>query len=327
MSSVSASVSSGTGNIKASFTALATYLSGFVASWQSGLQPMVTATSSTMDSIIRTINGFKPQFSSAGKSLANELSDGLKSGQNGFKGAFNDALDKAVSSARSYHDDFHSAGSYLVSGFSSGIRDNIDKAAAASAAMAKASSDAAKKNLDINSPSRVFRKFGNFVGMGFVLGQQDQMANVAKASTKLTDSAIDAVTSSLSAMNSMDFNDAMKVSPTITPVLDLSNAQRGMNGFLTQGNSITSSLNANIGDITYRNPEAQAMSDYHDAITQSNNDVAASIASLRSDMGEYTNAVKNQETILQIDSKTVAKATAKPMNQEMGTLSRRGSLG
>lgn len=51
------------------------------------------------------------------------------------------------------------------------------------------------------------------------------------------------------------------------------------------------------------------------------------IDGMREELGTYASAIENQETAMYVDSKKLASSIAKPMNQQLGTLSRRQRLG
>ena len=58
----------------------------------------------------------------------------------------------------------------------------------------------------------------------------------------------------------------------------------------------------------------------------SNRDLQKSLGDLRDDLGKYNDQLMNSETSIYVDGKKLASSIAKPMNQELGIRSRRGSL-
>lgn len=81
----------------------------------------------------------------------------------------------------------------------------------------------AKAILGINSPSRVFREIGAGVIEGFVLGVKDDQADVVNSMTDFSKKVIEATNNML---KNIDTERDMHLEPTITPVLDLSYAER-----------------------------------------------------------------------------------------------------
>lgn len=301
---------------------------GFKGNVSDSLNAAVNAMKTCLNNGVSAVKGYGPKFSSAGKDLGQQLTNGVKSGVGNVNGAFTSKLDAAVKAARSYHNSFHDAGAYAAKGFAAGICDNIGSAANAAAQMAKAASDAAKKNLDIHSPSRVFRKIGDYVGQGFVLGLNQTEKRVGEAAASVGDSAISGFQTTLGDMKKVLSTD-VNIEPSITPVVDMS-------GITHQSRNISSLLNksnigmgktvdgiASLGNVVSTN---EVLSQYQNEMMNSNRDLQKSLGDLRDDLGKYNDQLMNSETSIFVDGKKLASSIAKPMNQELGIRSRRGSL-
>lgn len=144
--------------------------------------------------------------------------------QSTIKNAFDAPLDKAESSVRSYMSKFYSAGSYLVTGFVNGIRDNIYRAQLAAIDLADDTETAARSKLHINSPSKVFRKIGAGVPEGFAQGIERFSYLGVRAVEGMSNDAIDSASKVLSNINAV-LTDDVNTQPTIRPVVDLSNVE------------------------------------------------------------------------------------------------------
>ena len=144
--------------------------------------------------------------------------------QSTIKNAFDAPLNKAVSSVRSCMSKFYSAGSYLVTGFVNGIRDNIYRAKLAAIKMANDTELAARSELDINSPSKVFRKIGAGVPEGFAQGIERFSYLGVSAVESMSDNAIDATSKVLSSITAA-LTDDVNTQPMIRPIVDLSNVE------------------------------------------------------------------------------------------------------
>lgn len=144
--------------------------------------------------------------------------------QSEIKNAFDAPLNKAESSVRSYMSKFYSAGSYLVTGFANGIRDNIYRAQLAAIDMADDTESAARSELHINSPSKVFRKIGAGVPEGFAQGIERFSYLGVRAVEGMSDNAIDATSKVLSNINAV-LTDDVNTQPMIRPIVDLSNVE------------------------------------------------------------------------------------------------------
>jgi hypothetical protein len=147
-------------------------------------------------------------------------------------------------------DSFGTAGKNMVNGFANGITDRTWYAEAKAKAMAQAAVDAAKKALDINSPSKVFRAIGYSVPEGFAMGIDGMTNEVRNSAVSMADTAIGTVSSSIARIAEM-VNSDIDTQPTIRPVIDLSDVRSGvsaMNGMLDMNSSV--GVRANLSAIS-----------------------------------------------------------------------------
>lgn len=170
---------------------------------------------SRLNSIVTSIGGLGTKASTAFTTNVE---------QSTIKNAFDAPLNKAVSSVRSCMSKFYSAGSYLVTGFVNGIRDNIYRAKLAAIKMANDTELAARSELDINSPSKVFRKIGAGVPEGFAQGIERFSYLGVSAVESMSDNAIDATSKVLSSITAA-LTDDVNTQPMIRPIVDLSNVE------------------------------------------------------------------------------------------------------
>lgn len=216
----------------------------------SGKKSTLTSTAVSMiTAMAKAIRQNYETFTSTGKALITKFADGMK-GQKGYVASIAQGVaTKAKNEIRSKYSDFYTAGTYLVSGFAAGISANAYKAEAKARQMAKDAYKAAKDELDINSPSKVFRRLGAAVPEGFAQGIERFSKFSNRSSNSMAQSAVETARTALSRMTDVLSSD-MSNAPTITPVLDLSNVQSGMGTLGTMLNSTSSiGLTANLNAI------------------------------------------------------------------------------
>ena len=221
MSAAASAANSGANQIRSAFNALATWLSGFASIWQASFTPIIGATRTGLNLVAQAISSYNGRFSQEGRSLANSLGSGMRSGIGNLSGIFNNALSAAVDGARAYRGSFESAGSYLAAGLAVGISRNSDAVSRAAADAVSNAVEAAKQAGDINSPSRVMAKVGMWFDKGLENGIADNVGGVVRAAKAMMTSSIDVVDSSLSNIGKIDIPE-FDINPTITPVMDLS---------------------------------------------------------------------------------------------------------
>lgn len=185
----------------------------------------------------------------SGSEAMSRFEDGISSSKSSITQSLGSLLSELVKAIRKKYSRFYDAGSYLVDGFASGISQNDYKAEAKARAMAKAAAEAAQDELDINSPSKVFKAIGGSIPEGFAMGIDNLSGLVKSSSVGMANTALDNVKNSISRIADAVSGD-IDYQPTIRPVLDLSDVRSGvdtMGSMLNFGSSV--GVMGNIGAI------------------------------------------------------------------------------
>ena len=183
----------------------------------------------------------------AGESLASAIASGLSGNRSRVNSAGYYTALSGASGARSGYSAFYNAGVYVGEGFASGLSSTISRAVAAVNATVNATVTSARDKLNINSPSKVFMEIGSSVTEGFAKGITDNtymvtdaiedmsVLSVGAASDSLDSgieemarSASKSIASAYAYINNVA-SQSLNSSPVITPVLDMSMLQNGMN--------------------------------------------------------------------------------------------------
>ena len=159
---------------------------------------------SAINKLLSTLKNISGISSSAIESFKKSLSELGKTSVSGLVTAFNNsheivktAVSKLINAAKPTDADKtktklngQSLGNALVEGFVLGITQNTYKVRAKAKAMAKAAEEAASKELDVNSPSKVFMKTGASVVEGFAKGISDNVGDSNKAGVAMSKSLL-----------------------------------------------------------------------------------------------------------------------------------------
>ena len=250
INSLSGINTSGVSSFKNAVNSLAkTNVSGFVKAFSGSTSKLSSAGANMMNAVVKGIKSKQSQLTSVANSSVNVLTKAFTSKANMFKAtgvkvmtlfasgissmktkvssASASAISSSVSRLRSYYGSFYSAGGYVASGFAAGIRSRISSAAAAAASMAAAAINAAKANLKINSPSKVFKKIGAGIPEGFVMGI-GMYGNIVKKSTMdMTNLAVNGANKAIDMVSSILDSD-IDMQPTIRPVVDLDDVENSV---------------------------------------------------------------------------------------------------
>lgn len=270
------------------------------------------ALSILLTNAVAYILSYRSSFMNAGSVLIKKFKDGIVVETINAEAAISNMMTncKTIVTSVSLYD----AGIALVDGFASGITEETFAAEAAARAMAEAALEAAREALDINSPSKVFRKLAYSVPEGFAQGI-DKMQSVVKASAvDMAKTAINSTKTALVRIGSVA-NKNVDIMPTIRPVIDL-------DAFDARTIQLGANIDASIGGPV--DSLSSIIADAQNEINASNNEVITAINGLRADINAIYNG-EDQEVALYVDGKKLASTLAKPMNRQLNILSKRGA--
>lgn len=152
---------------------------------------------------------------------------------NGFKAngsqvvtAVADIANKIVDSLKNKASSMVAAGSDLVAGFAQGIRNYIGSAVSAATQLATSALNAIKKTLGINSPAKELITVGKYTDQGLA-GGITKFAGVVLTSIKdLGKNAVSGFSSVIGRISDA-LDGGMDVTPTIRPVIDITDIEKG----------------------------------------------------------------------------------------------------
>ena len=242
------------------------------------------------------------KFKSGGTEIANKLASGIDEGKKTVDAPIRNLVSGASNTLNGYYGSFKSAGSYVASGFAAGIRSGITAAANAAARMASAASAAARRNLQIKSPSRVFREIGSYVPQGFAQGI-DRFSYLAENSAvSMADNAVKSTSEVLSGLSkTLNLDADMDLNPVITPVLDLDNIKNG-------SSAIDDMLSKTAPIDVLRNVNTINRQMNRNLQNGANNEVVGAIDKLRKSMGDIGGNSYNINGITYDDGSAVSEA-------------------
>ena len=187
------------------------------------------------------------EFQTVGTTMMTRLVAGVREKSEPTKTAFTTIVSGCLTAIRNKYQDFYDAGKYLVEGFAKGIDEYTRYAEAKAAEMARAAAQAAKEELDINSPSKVGQRIGGFFGMGFVNSIINYADKSYEAGAEMASAAKNGLSNAISKVR--DFVEGnMDTQPTIRPVLDLSEVRSGahmLSALLSRKQAMTISTEIN----------------------------------------------------------------------------------
>lgn len=210
-------------------------VNGLVNTFVDSTVDITDAVDGTLQSVLDSINDREKDFSDAGKTLINELIAAIKIQMPKAKSTLTSGINNMTSAIKAYYIPFKSAATYLVDGFVKGINENTWKVEAESRAMAKAAADAAREELDENSPSKVFYSIADYGVIAFANAFLEGRTKAYKSGTSLAEASIKGTSDAIRHLASI-VNSDIDLQPTIRPVMDLTDVRtktRQLNAMLS----------------------------------------------------------------------------------------------
>lgn len=235
------------------------------------------AAGSLASSGAKAVSGASESYRSSGKTLASALADGIKR-STAVISAIKTVAKNGAAAASSYTSSFRTAGLNFSIGLANGIAAGRSEVINATIRVAAEGLAAAKRTLDEHSPSKATYKMGRFFDLGMANGISDYSATVSRASSGLAGNALAVSQKMLSGMEAA--LDGNSYRPVITPVLDMSQASRGLN---TLNSALDTTKTIQVGGIQARGLSANLASLSMSRNSQ-NGDIVSAINGLRKDI-------------------------------------------
>lgn len=280
-------------------------IQNLINTFNGSYQEVRSSVVSLFEGVIKTLSTYEKQFENKGKALVKSLTDGI----------YNQIHIDSVALTAS----MRSVGADAIQGFINGGKSMMTSVYWQYWEIGKLALEAAKKALDSHSPSREFEKLGMDSDVGLANGLSQYSYLVEKSSAKVGNIALDAVSDSISKIMSM-LDDDLDLTPTITPVLDLSQIQNGVYGV----NNLLSGVNSGTFGMIDNNVRGM----YETSTTPYNDsNVIAAINGLETRLDNVASRIESMRVVL--DNGTLVGEMAPGMDVELGnisTLTRRGVM-
>lgn len=259
---------------------------------------------SSIDEIISSATGDlesgQSDFLSAGKLDLDGYISGLSSKEKEAKSTSKKIASSSAKEADSHKSNFKSAGGHAGDGYVSGIKSKFDDAYKAGYTLGKKAKQGTADAQKSASPSKEFMKLGVYADQGYIKGLLSYASRVREAGGDVGRSALDSARGVLSRLNDSISSD-LDTTPTIRPVLDLSNVQAGASSINRMlGSNYNLGAIGNLGAIQLGMQEIQngpSTADMVDAINE-----------LRKDITNTGNTTYNIDGITYDDGSNIAEA-------------------
>ena len=221
-------------------------------------------------------------------------------------------------------------GEYMVDGLIDGVESKQPEFLKTLESLISAGTEITQDTAEIHSPSRVFARIGEYMVEGLIGGITNRSNDASKASADMARGTIQSVSRLISDMSTIIDSD-MEITPTISPILDMTNVQNGLNQMdstLSANRSIAlgmSVVSKNQNGLAYQ--FGDAISKLADANTQSNGQIVDAIDGLKSDLSDLVDKVSQLQVVM--DTGELVGAISPEMDRSLGVaamMKRRGNI-
>jgi tape measure domain-containing protein len=221
-------------------------------------------------------------------------------------------------------------GEYMVDGLIEGVESKQPEFLKTLESLISAGTEITQDTAEIHSPSRVFARIGEYMVEGLIGGITNRSDDASKASADMARGTIQSVSRLISDMSTIIDSD-MEITPTISPILDMTNVQNGLNQMdstLSANRSIAlgmSVVSKNQNGLAYQ--FGDAISKLADANTQSNGQIVDAIDGLKSDLSDLVDRVSQLQVVM--DTGELVGAISPEMDRSLGVaamMKRRGNI-
>ena len=221
-------------------------------------------------------------------------------------------------------------GEYMVDGLIDGVESKQPEFLKTLESLISAGTEITQDTAEIHSPSRVFARIGEYMVEGLIGGITNRSDDASKASADMARGTIQSVSRLISDMSTIIDSD-MEITPTISPILDMTNVQNGLNQMdstLSANRSIAlgmSVVSKNQNGLAYQ--FGDAISKLADANTQSNGQIVDAIDGFKSDLSDLVDKVSQLQVVM--DTGELVGAISPEMDRSLGVaamMKRRGNI-
>ena len=261
------------------------------------------------------LSNISNDFENSAAENAEAYSDGLRDGDRDVEDSAEYLGKTAVDGMGEYERDTRTVGNNFGYGLGDGMTEVSGYVQTAAANLARSSLNSMMTELDINSPSKETTKLGRFGGIGFGNGFAETVRYVKKKVGLLPNAALITMQSSMERLrDSLNFTPDMD--PTISPVMDLSQIQNGMNMIGNMFGSQQFAVAGAFGMDPYAFRSIRAVTAAADMAPHRNDDVVSAVNSLGKDISTLKTAMEQMK--FEVNGKAIGEVAYREVDRRLG---------
>lgn len=219
------------------------FIQGAIDGIGQGIEWAKQAIGAIILNVVNAIVNAVGRMLAAGSQFIKGAIDGISRGIEGARTAVASVVQGAIDTVGRFVGNMLDAGKNLIQGLIDGIANMGGKVVEAIGNLANSAIDTVKSWFGIASPSKVFKQIGVYVIQGLVIGVESMSTKVDRAMATTGSNAIRTMKETLANVG-RELSDDISSDITITPVLDLTNVNEGIDSIYSSFNRpATVSLN------------------------------------------------------------------------------------
>ena len=287
------------------------------------VQPLIDGAGSMKDTLVTSflsvlgINSPSRVFADEAGAIPEGVALGMQENHGYVTGGIINMLYHMLKTFDGYHNMFVSSGASIVQGMIDGIQNNLQAALIAGENLGTTVMNGFRSKLDIHSPSRVFMSLARYIPEGVAQGIADNEDVAVTEIVGFGSELIDAITSAM-AQAAYVASDDFSISPTITPVVDVSNAKMAAGSVSSMFNK---SYGSYVDSITARAGDVSQTVDYN----LQNKEMVSEVRALSQRLDQLGESITNMQIVL--DSGVMVGAMTPQLDMQLGKMAVRKGRG
>ena len=245
----------------------------------------------------------------AGEETVNAFDSGLEKNEPKVASEAEDVKDIVIDELSDLKKEATSTGENAASGLASGLENNENKVLSKARSLANKVMKTLNGSLKVKSPSRLTRETGMYLDEGLALGIDDYTKVVTKSTAALTDTVFNSVSDPISRI-STSFADNADLTPTITPVIDMSNVDSSARRI---GSMFSDNYSISLSDRSVSGSIARTIN-----VQNSSSNLSQAVSNLNSNISTLKNSLNNTKIVL--DSGALVGNTVSKIDDALGRL-------
>jgi hypothetical protein len=226
-------------NTKAT-TSVNTMITYVVTAISNGQPKVVTQFTTMVTAMIAVLNIRSNEFTTAIYTMMTLMGIAISSRQGNLVVTITTVIVAMINAVNEQRSEWENLGGYMVDGFIVGIEREMPRAIQAAVDMAIAALRAARAAIGANSPAKKVIPVGEYFDWGFAVGLDKYSYLAEESASGVGNTAVDSLSNAIAGISDI-MGDDLDMTPTIRPVVDLTNVTNGaktINSMLDKTNTI-----------------------------------------------------------------------------------------